>query len=453
MANALLEFLQNAQPYKGEGNQLRKRFPKTYGFLGGVLGTAPDQFEGSVLDPLSAQVRQGAEMGYIPGLLAAGAPPVKGATGLGALAGMFVGKGSKTWDALQASKAMQLEKAGVDARKIWAETGTWKAPDGKWRQEIPDNTANVLNFGKNQEGKMFQTLDHQGLYDAYPAQQYTNAKITSESTLPAHLQKTFSNERSGAYLHNGIDGDPLIEATAYTPDNAKSTLLHELQHAVQAKEGWVNGGNPDAASFLLKNARDDALSKFGGIKTSMDDLNWRAGELSSAKYLKTLQDLSAKSNIKPSQITNLSPWYEYSDDIRSALGPMPKKAGSSRDNWLNGAASIMYRKEFQKAGMPEYRLRDYLEKDAKTLKSEYRKIDRERQKKLPQAKEFYGTEKKFDDISKLSNHEQYLRIAGEAEARATQARMPLDAAQRRATFPADSYDVPLNQLILRGLVN
>lgn len=43
----------------------------------------------------------------------------------------------------------------------------------------------------------------------------------------------------------------------------------------------------------------------------------------------------------------------------------------------------------------------------------------------------------------------YRRLAGEAEARATQARINMDSAQRRATFPVDSYDVPLNQLIIR----
>ena len=43
----------------------------------------------------------------------------------------------------------------------------------------------------------------------------------------------------------------------------------------------------------------------------------------------------------------------------------------------------------------------------------------------------------------------YHRLAGEAEARATQARMNMDMPQRLATFPEDSYDVPMDQLIVR----
>jgi hypothetical protein len=66
--------------------------------------------------------------------------------------------------------------------------------------------------------------------------------------------------------------------------------------------------------------------------------------------------------------------------------------------------------------------------------------------------------REYDDANKelqrlsgvlMSPHDKYRSLAGEAEARATQARMGMDAAQRRATFPYDSYDVPANQLIVK----
>jgi hypothetical protein len=46
------------QPY------LRQDYPTLYGALGGLLGTAPDEMAGSVLDPNTASVRQGAEYGF-----------------------------------------------------------------------------------------------------------------------------------------------------------------------------------------------------------------------------------------------------------------------------------------------------------------------------------------------------------------------------------------------------
>ena len=62
---------------------LRQQFPQLYGFLGGVVGTAPDQMAGSVLDPNMAAVRQGAEYGFPVGtalaVLPAAAPVAQGA--------------------------------------------------------------------------------------------------------------------------------------------------------------------------------------------------------------------------------------------------------------------------------------------------------------------------------------------------------------------------------------
>lgn len=48
-----------------------------------------------------------------------------------------------------------------------------------------------------------------------------------------------------------------------------------------------------------------------------------------------------------------------------------------------------------------------------------------------------------------SEFDEYQRSAGEAEARAVQARMNMTAAERAASFPLDSYDAPLDQLIVR----
>lgn len=45
----------------GEGSYLRQQFPSLYGALGGMLGTSPDDMQGSVLDPNTAAVRAGAD--------------------------------------------------------------------------------------------------------------------------------------------------------------------------------------------------------------------------------------------------------------------------------------------------------------------------------------------------------------------------------------------------------
>lgn len=62
---------------------------------------------------------------------------------------------------------------------------------------------------------------------------------------------------------------------------------------------------------------------------------------------------------------------------------------------------------------------------------------------------FDGYGGSMDQAVKDAAYENYRRLAGEAEARATEARRLLDTAQRRALFPEDSYDVPIDELIIR----
>ena len=62
-----------------------------------------------------------------------------------------------------------------------------------------------------------------------------------------------------------------------------------------------------------------------------------------------------------------------------------------------------------------------------------------------------GMMARLDQLPELG-FDAYKKLAGEAEARATQARIPLNAEQRRAKFPEDSYDLPIKDLIVRGLL-
>ena len=59
---------------------------------------------------------------------------------------------------------------------------------------------------------------------------------------------------------------------------------------------------------------------------------------------------------------------------------------------------------------------------------------------------------KIDEFLSNTPTQMYKRLAGEAEARAVEARMNMTPAQRSQAFPLKSYDVPINELILRGLL-
>jgi hypothetical protein len=125
--------------------------------------------------------------------------------------------------------------------------------------------------------------------------------------------------------------------------------------------------------------------------------------------------------------------------------------------------AIQQREGFAKGGSPGgmamegQRALNELEGYNKALSAIARQMDKAKSRGDAQTLETLRTQ--YDEImnSKLSlnsmilddPYQAYHHLAGEAEARATQARMHMDMPQRLATFPADSYDVPLDQLIVR----
>lgn len=64
----------------------------------------------------------------------------------------------KTWDATAAQKAKMLADIGTDPKTIWEQTGTWKGPDGKWRQELMPENINIKEslYETAQEGPFFR---------------------------------------------------------------------------------------------------------------------------------------------------------------------------------------------------------------------------------------------------------------------------------------------------------
>ena len=266
--------------------------------------------------------------------------------------GMFIGPSAKSWDAEAASKAQLLAAKGSDPRAIWSETGTWKGPDGKWRQEIPDNKAfydpealsdlklNNPNFDYLKHTQpLGGVIDHKALYQAYP-----DVGDIKTHFMPVERMRG----ASAAYSKNT---DRITLADVPNKDQS-SSALHEIQHAIQEREGWARGGS---------------TKEMGDEMGKLRQLN---------------------------------------DEFNSAFG-----------QYMNPADEI------QKSNAKQ--TMDYLQKQIEPLRG------------------LRGA---------IHPDEAYARLAGEAEARATQARIPLDAAQRRALFPEDSYDLPINQLIVRGLL-
>jgi len=197
-----------------------------------------------------------ASMGAIPGGRLAGLLKRYDPT----RAEIFIGKTAKTWDEKQADRALAMEAYGVDPETIWRETGTFRAPDKEWRQEISDVGAKgVYTHLPPSEQRLAQmALEHPKLLEAYP----DLAKIQQFGLREPKAR--------GSYEVTHIqteDGPKVLGETLVVrgPDEKAlaSTALHEMQHAIQRREGFQRGANP--AEFKDKkipaNLRDVAFSR------------------------------------------------------------------------------------------------------------------------------------------------------------------------------------------------
>jgi hypothetical protein len=148
---------------------------------------------------------------------------------------IFIGENSKSWNKGAEELALKMEKAGNTPEDIWTATGTFRGPEGKLRQEISDKGAKITDdvfegIKANQEfkGSASQALTHPELYAAYP----NVAKI--ESGL-------FANATPEGSYHAPTD---TILAGGPSTGAQRSAMLHELQHAIQQREGFIGGASP-----------------------------------------------------------------------------------------------------------------------------------------------------------------------------------------------------------------
>lgn len=138
--------------------------------------------------------------------------------------GMFAGRGAKTADHAKLAEAERLASQGAPREQIWNDTGWFQGVDGKWRFEI-DDSASVYNPTRGST-RVRHSLSHPDLADAYP-------------DLPG-MKLSFSERPSNGAFYQAQDRIGL--GSSPHPDDHR-VLLHELQHAIQNKEGMQFGSN------------------------------------------------------------------------------------------------------------------------------------------------------------------------------------------------------------------
>ena len=240
-------------------------FAESQGWLPPQTFSMPEQ-AGALLGPIVAMKAPDLAQSTLRGLVSAlksepSRRMVEGLVdGMGARPKIFAGEGAKTADMQALAKAQQLENAGTPERAIWSDTGWFKGADGKWRFEIDDSGARFnpstvnggivenaltvgapgVNAGPTVGPGISNFLHHPALYEAYGDALPRNTFLGNKNTL-------FGDGVQGAF---DAAADSVTLNAPVQPRDGRSTLLHELQHAVQQREGFAAGGNPSSISLL-----------------------------------------------------------------------------------------------------------------------------------------------------------------------------------------------------------
>lgn len=150
---------------------------------------------------------------------------------LPALAGIMAGRGSLTADLKSFRIAEELKKLGADKETLLQETGWWPGKDTMLRYEIPDTEAILKVPDKAGFRRLSDLLDHPELFKAYP---FLKDIVVNATLLPVKLGDVYggANPALSKMIVNGTD-----------PEQIRSTLLHEVQHFVQNREGFSGGGS------------------------------------------------------------------------------------------------------------------------------------------------------------------------------------------------------------------
>lgn len=152
----------------------------------------------------------------------------------------------------QARTLDSQKKAIVDEfnlKKIDKQTARkqWEAIDAATKKAI-DKANEYYTHGQGrasmlgQEFPLIEVLEHPKLYEEYP--DLRNLKVSFNDRLPF--------EGSGSYQNEAI-------SMSLASENPKSTLLHEIQHAIQEKEGFARGGSSSVTSWASSTQRPELL--------------------------------------------------------------------------------------------------------------------------------------------------------------------------------------------------
>ena len=200
-------------------------------------------------------------------------------------------------------EAQEMQEAGADMESIRKATGWHQFADGKWRFEIDDSrmqlrtdAADIPNYTT-----LGELVDAPELFEAYP--DMTDLSVTFH---------TLEDGQNGGYSRK-FDSIELSRELKNRPEALLNSLIHEVQHAIQNREGFASGANPAYWNRRMENGFDSRTAEERREGARLQE-QYEQMQESDPQFVAAMEELDAMAPKVPRGKIDLNTWEQIEPD-------------------------------------------------------------------------------------------------------------------------------------------
>lgn len=215
----------------------------------------------------------------------------------------YAGKNANGANLDSLREAQEMQQAGADMESIRNATGWHEGMDGKWRFEINDSrmqlrtdAADIPNYTT-----LGELVDAPELFEAYPDM--------ADLSVTFH---TLEDGQNGGYSRK-FDSIELSRDLKNRPEALLNSLIHEVQHAIQSREGFASGANPAYWNRRMENGFDSRTAEERREGARLQEQYEQIRE-SDPQFVAAMEELDAMAPKVPRGKVDLNTWEQIEPD-------------------------------------------------------------------------------------------------------------------------------------------
>ena len=290
---------------------------------------------------------------------------------------MFAGENAKNADKEALNTAKEMEKNGTDAETIRQKTGWFRGADGKWRSEVNDNGMKLrfesglydyttelreknrawdrLTDRKLTDEQRRDLADYQRSTERGEADEALYEKLTGEfggdfekwaltletmkeaaKSIPNYTTlgklvdapelfaaypdladigvtfQTLERGQNGGY-NRRFDSIELSRDLKNRPEALLNSLTHEVQHAIQSREGFTPGSNPQYWNRKLEEGYDGRTAKARREGVQLRE-RYEQMKADDPEFMRSMEELNAMAPTVPRGKIDPNTWEQVEPD-------------------------------------------------------------------------------------------------------------------------------------------